>query len=222
MARASHQYPTGRVLDLPRRLELLTWAREQGVLVFEDDYDSEFRFEGRPLPAMQGLDGAGAVLYSGTFSKVLFPALRLGYLVAPPELAEVLARAHHLANGQPPSLEQYALADFIGEGHLERHLRRMRTRYGRRRAELVAALERELGDRVTILGEASGMHLMVRFRTRLEDREVVRRAAGEGVVLVPAGPYYLDGRTRAGFILSFVSLDETRIRQGVRRLARVL
>ena len=215
----SHQYPTGRVLDLPRRLELLTWAREQGVLVFEDDYDSEFRFEGRPLPAMQGLDGAGAVLYSGTFSKVLFPALRLGYLVAPPSVAGPLVRALELTSRQAPALDQAVLADFIQEGHLERHLRRMRTLYGARREALAEALVRAFGDRVAILGAKGGLHLMARFATGRSDGELVRRAAELGVALTPASSYHLAPAPSSGFILGYAALSPARIREGVRRLA---
>ena len=218
----SHQYPTGLVLDLPRRLELLTWAGEAGALIFEDDYDSEFRFGGRPLPAMQGLDGAGTVLYSGTFSKVLFPALRLGYLVAPRALAGPLSRALGLLSRQPPTLEQATLADFIREGHLERHLRRMRTLYGARREALVEALAAAFGDRVSILGAEGGMHLLARFVTQRKDQELVRLAAELGVALTPASGYYLDPAPSSGFIFGFAALTPARIREGIRRLATVL
>jgi GntR family transcriptional regulator/MocR family aminotransferase len=218
----SHQFPTGTTMGLAQRLELLAWCRQNGAMLLEDDYDSEFRYVGRPLPATQGLDDQGTVLYVGTFSKALFPALRLGYLVAPPGQLQVLARAHQLGNGQPPLLEQYALADFILEGHLERHVRRMRTTYGRRREALLAALDLELGDRVAVLGEPAGMHLMVRFKTNLDDETVARRAAAQGVSLAPAGRCFMNPGPQAGFILSFVGIDEDRIRQGVRRLAQVL
>jgi GntR family transcriptional regulator/MocR family aminotransferase len=218
----SHQFPTGTTMGLAQRLELLAWCRQHGAMLLEDDYDSEFRYVGRPLPATQGLDDQGTVLYLGTFSKALFPTLRLGYLVAPPGQVRVLARAHQLANGQPPFLEQYALADFITEGHLERHVRRMRTAYGRRREALLSALEQELGDRVEVLGEPAGMHMMVRFRTGLADEALTRRAAALGVALAPARRCFLDPGPQAGFLMSFVAIDEGRIRQGVRQLARVL
>jgi len=218
----SHQFPTGTTMGLAQRLELLAWCRQNGAMLLEDDYDSEFRYVGRPLPATQGLDDQGTVLYVGTFSKALFPGLRLGYLVAPPGQVQVLARAHQLANGQPPSLEQYALADFIMEGQLERHVRRMRTTYRRRREALILALEQELGDRVEILGEPAGMQVMVRFRTDLDDEAFARSAHAHGVSLIPARKYYLNPGPKAGFLMSFVAIDEERIRQGVRQLARVL
>jgi len=215
----SHQYPTGVVLDLAHRLELLTWARERGAMVFEDDYDSEFRYQGRPLPAMQGLDGAGAVLYAGTFSKALFPGLRLGYLVAPAALVGPLTRAVALTSRQAPVLEQGALADFIREGHLDGHLRRMRTLYGVRREALVEALDRCFGNRVAILGASGGMHLMARFSAARPDGELVRRAAELGVGLVPAAGFHLAPAPGSGFILGFSALTPARIREGVRRLA---
>ena len=218
----SHQFPTGTTMGLAQRLELLEGCRRSGAVLLEDDYDSEFRYGGRPLPATQGLDAQGRVLYVGTFSKVLFPALRMGYLVAPPGWLPVLTRAYAMGHGQPPLLEQYALADFIREGHLERHLRRLRTLYGRRREALLSALDAELGDRVEILGEPCGMHIMVRFRTRLEDADVLRRARAEGVALAPGSRYCLEPGPRAGFLMGFAAMDEGRIRPGVRRLARIL
>jgi GntR family transcriptional regulator / MocR family aminotransferase len=221
----SHQFPTGVTLTLPRRLDLLCWAEKTGVMIVEDDYDSEFRFGSRPIPSLQGLAGGGSVIYIGTFSKVLFPSLRVGYLVAPPPLARVVTRAKWLADRQTPMIEQRVLADFINEGHLERHLRRMRTIYDRRRQTLVHALETHFGDRVTILGENAGMSLMIRLRCKLDDEEVTRRARASGVGLVSARPYYLD-EERPGnmgeFVLGYAGLSERRIREGARRLAKIL
>jgi GntR family transcriptional regulator/MocR family aminotransferase len=215
----SHQFPTGSVLDLPGRLRLLAWARERGTALLEDDYDSEFRYRGRPLPAMQGLDPEAPVLYAGTFSKVLAPALHLAYLVVPPALAEVAARARRLTSREPSALEQAALADFIREGHLERHVRRMRGVYARRREALVESLLRHFGAGVTILGDAGGMHLMVRFRDGRDDAARVRRAAAAGVVLPAMARYHLGPAPPGGFILGFAGLSPARIREGVRRLA---
>src|SRR5215510_997965 len=208
----SHQFPTGATLTLPRRLDLLAWAEKTGVMIIEDDYDSEFRFGARPIPSLQGLANGDSVIYFGTFSKVLFPALRVGYLVAPPSLARVFARAKWLADRQTPMIEQRVLADFINEGHLERHLRRMRTLYDKRRQALVRALETHFGDRVTILGENAGMSLMIRLRGRLDDDEVTRRARH----------YYLVESRRDEFLLGYAGLSERRIQEGVRRLAKIL
>lgn len=221
----SHQFPTGATLTLPRRLDLLAWAEKTGVMIIEDDFNSEFRYGSRPIPALQGLASGASVVYVGTFSKVLFPALRVGYLVAPPSLARVFARAKWLADRQTPMIEQRVLADFINEGHLERHLRRMRTLYDKRRQTLVRALETHFGARVTILGENAGMHLMIRLHSNLGDDEVILRARMAGVGLISARFYYLgEGRPNNmnEFVLGYAGLSERRIREGVRRLAKIL
>jgi GntR family transcriptional regulator/MocR family aminotransferase len=218
----SHQFPTGATLTLSRRLDLLAWAEKNGAMIIEDDYDSEFRYGSRPIPALQGLSNGAAVIYVGTFSKVLFPALRVGYVVAPAPLARVFARAKWLADRQTPTVEQRVLTDFINEGYLERHLRRMRTLYENRRQALTRALETHFADRVTILGENAGMHLMIKLRSRLSDEEVVERARGCGVGIVNARLYYLGGAGRGEFVFGYAALSERRIREGIRRLAGVL
>ena len=218
----SHQFPTGVVLSLSRRLELLAWAEQAEALIVEDDYDSEYRYEGRPIPALQGLDQTSSVIYIGTFSKVLFPSLRVGYLVVPPKLVEVFARAKWLTDRQSPLLEQYVLTDFINEGHLERHIRRMRSLYNQRQKTLVKALLHSFGDRVTILGESAGMHLMVRLSTSMSDEVVISRAAAMGVGLVSARRYYLENGYSGEFILGYADLHESEIEAGVKMLATAL
>jgi GntR family transcriptional regulator/MocR family aminotransferase len=218
----SHQFPTGGVLSLPRRLELLAWAEKTGALLVEDDYDSEFRYGGRPVPSLQGLTQSENVLYVGTFSKVLFPALRVGYLVVPPALASIFERAKWLMDRHTPTLEQRALTDFINEGYLERHLRRMRTLYDQRRQKLVQALQAQFGEAVTILGENSGMHLMIRLRTKWTDTEITQRAATAGVGLLSARIYYLGGCRGDEFVLGYATLSERKIQEGIRRLATAL
>ncbi|HEX9004136.1 MAG TPA: PLP-dependent aminotransferase family protein [Blastocatellia bacterium] len=218
----SHQFPTGGVLPLARRLELIRWAERYGAVIVEDDYDSEFRYGSRPIPALQGLAEDANVIYIGTFSKVLFPALRIGYVVVPESLAHVFARARWIADRQTPTLEQLALTDFINEGHLERHLRRMRTLYDKRRQTLVRALKQHFGDRVEILGENAGMHLMARLQTPFDDGEVAQRAAAAGVGLVSARLYYLGEAPTDEFVLGYSGLSERRIQEGVRRLAKAL
>src|SRR5437867_4667984 len=218
----SHQFPTGAVLSLPRRLELLAWAEKTGTLILEDDYDSEFRYCGRPIPSLQGLAPRENVIYVGTFSKVLFPSLRIGYLVVPQVLAGTFERAKWLMDRHTPNLEQRALTDFINEGHLEHHLRRMRTLYDRRRQKLAGALQTHFGERVAILGENSGMHLMIRLRTPWSNEEVIRRATAAGVGMINARIYYL-GQARAGeFVMGYAPLSERKIQEGVRRLANAL
>jgi GntR family transcriptional regulator/MocR family aminotransferase len=218
----SHQFPTGAVLSLPRRLELLAWAEQAEAMIIEDDYDSEFRYCSRPIPALQGLAESHSVIYAGTFSKVLFPALRVGYLIVPKHLARVFARAKWLADRQTPILEQRVLTDFINEGHLERHLRRMRTLYDKRRQALVRALQYHFSGRVEILGENAGMHLMVRLQTKLGDEELVQSACAEGVGLVSARLYYLKNGRRDEFVLGYANLSERKILEGVRRLAKIV
>jgi GntR family transcriptional regulator / MocR family aminotransferase len=218
----SHQFPTGAILSLPRRLELLTWAQQRGTIIVEDDYDSEYRYGEKPIPAMQGLDQNNSVIYTGTFSKVLFPALRIGYLVVPPELVNIFVQAKRLIDRHSSLLEQGVLADFINEGHLERHLRRMRILYHRRRQALVKSLESRLGERLTILGDAAGIHLMVQLQTDMTDEEIMTRAAQMGVGLTSAATFYLSSTRGGQFLFGYANLAEENIDEGVCRLAQIL
>ena len=152
----SHQFPLGVTMSLPRRLALLEWAARTGAWVLEDDYDSEYRYAGRPLAALQGLDHARRVIYVGTFSEVLFPALRLGYMVVPRELADRFVTARALADRHSPLIEQAVLADFMAEGHFARHIRRMRLRYRENLAVLVEAVQSLLGGALEIASRAGG------------------------------------------------------------------
>lgn len=217
----SHQFPTGAVLSLPRRLALLAWAQQQGALILEDDYDSEYRYGGRPIPALQGLGRGQSVLYLGTFSKVLFPSLRLGYMVLPQALVPIFSRAKWLADRQVPSLEQAVLAEFIAEGHLERHIRQMRSRYDQRRQALVTALQTHFGTRATILGDRAGLHMMVRFQTEMPDAALIERAEQAGIGLISAAPQYLGDSPGHEFIFSFTELDEVTIATGIETLASI-
>src|SRR5262249_51914768 len=145
-----HQFPLGIIMSLPRRLALLEWARTSNALIFEDDYDSEYRYEGRPVPALQGLDAEGLVLFAGSFSKVMFPSLRLGYLVIPPDLVSYFAAAKSVTSRHAPLLEQAVLCDFISEGHFGRHLRRMREVYAERLAVLLESAAKSLAGLLEI------------------------------------------------------------------------
>jgi GntR family transcriptional regulator/MocR family aminotransferase len=192
--------------------------------VIEDDYDSEFRYAGRPLEALKALDEQRRVLYVGTCSKVMFPALRIGYAVLPPALVEPLVRAKSIADGGSPVLEQDALADFIGSGDFERHLRRARTRIGARRAALLAALRRELGAAIEVSGANAGMHVVVWLRDvpAAQVGALARAAAASGVGIYPVSSFYETPPPRAGLLLGYAALDEREIRTGVERLARLL
>jgi GntR family transcriptional regulator/MocR family aminotransferase len=220
----SHQYPLGGVMPYPRRRALLDWAETAGAHVIEDDYDGEYRFEGRPLEALKALDGSERVLYLGTFSKVMFPALRIGYIVLPEALVEVFTRAKALTDGGGPVLEQDALADFIASGEFERHIRRSRTRYAERRATLLAALMSQLGDRVEVFGADAGLHVVVQLKAKLgiPMRELVARAAEVGVGLYPADGYYSRPPRAPTLVLGYTSLVPADLREGVKRLARLL
>jgi GntR family transcriptional regulator/MocR family aminotransferase len=220
----SHQFPTGTIMSLVRRLALLQWAEATAAYVLEDDYDSEFRYEGRPVEAVQGLDRSGRVIYIGTFSKVLFPALRLGYLVLPPPLVPLFSAAKWLTDRHTSILEQAALTDFIHEGHFEHHLRRSRTRNAARRAALLEALDTYLGARVEVWGANAGVHLLVWLQDVAPDQlsAFIDCAARAGVGLYPVTPYYLTPPRRAGLLLGYAAMAADDMRAGVQRLAAVL
>ena len=216
----SHQYPAGAVLSLPRRLALLDWAAREGAYVLEDDYDGEFRFDGKPIACLQALDRAGRVIYTGTASKLLFPALRIGWLVTPPALTPHYLDSKALADTGTPTLEQLALADFIAGGHLERHARRARLRTAARRAVLLEAVATELGDRARIRGASAGLHVLLELPA-VAARDVSRLRGlcrQRGVGIYPAAPFYAHPPGHAELLLGYAALDETRIRDGIRRL----
>ncbi len=223
----SHQYPLGVTMSLARRLALLEWAGRAGAWVLEDDYDSEYRYAGRPLAALQGLDpglgrDGGRVIYIGTFSKVLFPALRLGYLVVPPDLVDAFVAARALIDRHPPTLEQAVLADFIAEGHFVRHIRRTRALYAARQAALVTAATRDLAGRLDVCPAEAGMHLVGWLPNGEDDRAASHRAAAQGVETLPLSAYAAEPPGRGGLLLGYTALDEPQIREGVRRLAAAL
>ncbi len=219
----SHQFPTGVVLSAARRLQLLEWASRAGATIIEDDYDSEFRYSGRPLTALQGLDATGHVVYTATMSKVLLPSLRMGYLVPPAGLRPAFANAKWLTDRHSALLYQAVLAAFIEEGHFERHLRRMRRVYARRLACLLEALDRHLGGRVSVDGAESGMHVMLTIHDVADGDVIVEGARAVGVGLHPAAPYYAaEPPYRATFVVGYSSLTETEIAEGIARLARVV
>ena len=218
----SHQYPLGVTMSASRRLQLLDWARRSGSWILEDDYDSEYRYEGPPIASLQGLDRDARVVYVGSFSKVLFPDLRIGYAVIPADLVARFAAVREATDLFPPTLTQAVLADFLGEGHFARHLRRMRALYRDRRAALVSALEEELGDRLEVLGGEAGMHLVAALREGRRDRDAAARAAEQGVWAMPLSSCYLGRASRQGLVLGFAGAEVPEIREGVRRLRAAL
>ena len=218
----SHQFPTGAILSLPRRLELLNWAQQTGGLIIEDDYDSEFRYGEKPIPALQGLDYSDSVLYIGTFSKVIFPSLRIGYLVLPKSLVAIFTRAKWLSDRHLPILEQQVLADFIELGYLERHIRKMRSIYDKRRQNLVKLLQKYFGKSAQILGEKAGIHLMVRLNTNFTDEDIIQRAAKVGVGMMSVNPHYFGTHPRGEFIFGYGELTEKKLEEGICRLAEII
>ena len=218
----SHQYPLGIMMSLSRRLALLAWASRSGSWILEDDYDSEYRYSGRPLTALQGLDTEGRVIYVGTFSKVLLPALRLGYLVVPTDLVDAFTAAHsHSAYNSPP-IEQAILAHFINEGHFARHIRKMRALYQERQAALIEAASRELDGLLEVNAAEAGMHLIGWLPDKMNDQFVSRKAASSGVDVRPLSFYCIEAKHRPGLLLGYTGVQEAEIFQGAKKLATSL
>ncbi len=220
----SHQFPTGAILPLDRRLALLSWAEKTGAYILEDDYDGEFRYEGRPVEAVQALDHAGRVIYAGTFSRILFPSLRMGYVVMPHALVEALSKAKWITDRHTSFLQQAALADFMRDGYLDRTVRRSRVRNTARREALLKAIEKYFGDSVEVRGAGAGIHVLVHFR-RLAAAQAARLidlAARAGVGVYSAEPYYLKPPDRCELILGYGAMPERDIASGIRILATAI
>jgi GntR family transcriptional regulator/MocR family aminotransferase len=218
----AHQFPLGVTMALCRRLELLDWARASGAVVFEDDYDSEYRFTGKPMPALQGLDRHGAVLFAGTFSKVLYPSLRIAYLVVPPDLVDPFAAAKSVTSRHAPVLEQAVLCDFITEGHFGRHLRRMREVYAERLAVLQESARHELGGLLEIAGIEAGLQTAGWLGDGIDGDAAVAAAARHGVDVASLSRYAERPLARQGLSLGFAAVDPDEIRRGVSDLAAAL
>jgi GntR family transcriptional regulator/MocR family aminotransferase len=218
----SHQYPLGITMSLPRRLALIEWAHRQGAWIVEDDYDSEFRYAGRPLPALQGLDTHNHTIYVGTWSKMLFPALRLGYIVAPPDLVDALVAARTAIDLHPPVLEQAVLADFLHGGHLAQHLRRMRTLYAERQDALLRASGELLGDWLDVIPRAAGLNVLGWLRAEVSDSKVSQAAAALGIDAPPLSFYTLAETQRPALVLGYAAIPAPAIREGVVRLGAAL
>jgi GntR family transcriptional regulator / MocR family aminotransferase len=222
----SHQYPLGMTMSVARRLALLDHARQVNAWIFEDDYDSEWRYAGRPLAAMQGLDRDGRVLYAGTFSKILFPSIRLGYVVLPEPLVAPFLAARQALDDQPAVVAQPALAAFIADGHLAAHLRRQRRRYRARQELLLAAARRHLGGLLEVGADPGGMHLIgylhSELAARMDDREASRRVAAVGIAAPALSSHWIGRAKRQGLLLGYTALPERQIDAVVGRLAKAL
>ncbi|WP_075181778.1 PLP-dependent aminotransferase family protein [Pantoea sp. 1.19] len=208
----SHQYPLGSHLSLARRQQLLAYARQHGSWIVEDDYDSEFRFSGQPFPALQGLEPDSPVIYMGTFSKTLYPALRIGYMVVPRALAEPLRLAAAELYRGGHLLIQRALAEFIREGHYAAHIRRMRLLYGKRRAFLIGLIQRYLGDAwLREFNHDAGLHLVLNLPADADDVMIAARALRRGVKVRPLSQYYMQPQRRRGLLLGFACVEEKKM-----------
>jgi GntR family transcriptional regulator/MocR family aminotransferase len=218
----SHQFPLGETMSASRRLQLLDWAQNTGSWIIEDDYDSEYRYESLPIASLQGLDVNSRVIYIGTFSKILFPSLRLGYVVIPSDLVDRFLTIRRAMDLGPPNFFQEVLADFISEGHFARHIRRMRVLYHERRSALVDSIRRELGSTVEVVGSEAGMHLALTLPKRIRDVEIAERAARQNLWIWPLSPSYLGEASRSGFVLGFGSTAVAEIPRAVRKLRNLL
>jgi len=214
----SHQYPLGMTMSATRRMLLLNWAVRTGAWIIEDDYDSEYRFGSRPIASLQGLDTDARVIYVGTFSKVMFPALRIGYLVVPKDLVPAFSAARDAADVFSATLYQSVLADFIGEGHFARHIRRMRMLYAERRKALVKAIRVQLGDVFEVIGAEAGMHLVAMLPPGVNDVALSRKAAQRGISATPLSACYLNPPGRGGLILGYGGTNAQEIHDGICKL----
>jgi GntR family transcriptional regulator / MocR family aminotransferase len=217
----SHQYPLGMTMSASRRFQLLDWAESCGSWILEDDYDSEYRYESRPIASLQGLDGNSRVIYIGTFSKVLFASCRLGYLVIPPDLVDHFISVRRVLDLSPPGFLQSVLAEFIREGHFSRHIRRMRNVYAERRNALVNCLNQEFGSFVQVRGAEAGMHLVVTFAKKVRDRQLALVASRQNLWLLPLSSCYSE-QASDGFILGFGSTPTKEIPIAVRKMRTVI
>ena len=217
----SHQFPLGVTMSASRRLQLLDWAQKAGSWILEDDYDSEYRYESLPIASLQGLDVHSRVIYIGTFSKVLFPSLRLGYLVIPPDLVDHFRMVRRVNDLGRPTFFQEVVAEFIEEGHFARHIRRMRALYAELRKTLVASLIEEFEEKIEIGGDDAGMHLAMIFKSRRNDVEISDRAVRLNLSLWPLSRSYLE-ESRTGFILGFCGVRAEEIPDAVRKLRKLV
>jgi GntR family transcriptional regulator / MocR family aminotransferase len=218
----SHQYPLGVTMSLPRRLALLEWARTNNAWIIEDDYNSEFRYAGRPLASLQGLDQGGRVIYVGTFSKTIFPSMRIGCAVVPPELVGIFTTARAINDTHSSLIDQAILTEFIREGHFARHVRRMRTVYEQRQQTLIAECEKNLAGLLEVKKADAGMHLVGWLPEGVSDKAISTRAAGQNLKLAPISAYCAKNLRRGALILGYTAFEKNQIKEGVKKLKAIL
>jgi GntR family transcriptional regulator/MocR family aminotransferase len=218
----AHQFPLGVTMSLERRMAILNWASRAGAFVIEDDYDSEDRFEGQPVPALQSLDHHASVIFIGSFSKTLFPSLRLGYVVLPPSLADYFLAFRYRTDFRNSTFDQAVLCDFIVDGHLARHLRRMRNLYAGRLAALIEGSKQYLSGLLELSDVRAGLYTIGFLKNGMTSRRAEKLAADQGIEVLAADRFTLKRPDPKGLLLGFAAYDETAIRQGLVRLAKAL
>ncbi|MFJ7977439.1 PLP-dependent aminotransferase family protein [Peribacillus sp. NPDC096379] len=213
----SHQFPTGTIMPISRRMELLKWAREKQAYIIEDDYDGEFRYVGKPIPSLQGLDSDNRVIYLGTFSKAFIPSIRVSYLILPPELLKIYHQKFRGYKHTVPRIIQEALNQFIENGHWERHLNKMRTIYRKKNHILTEVIQQHFGDRVNVIGEKSGLHILLQINNGLSEAELVEKASQVGVKIYPTSLYYEKGKYshEPTVLLGYGGLSHEELQEGI-------
>ncbi len=218
----AHQFPLGMTMSIERRLALLAWARHTGAFIIEDDYDGEYRFDGPPVPALQGLDDGRSVIFLGSFNKVLFPALRIGYMVLPPALVNPVLALRFAVDLNPSGLDHAILSDFILEGHLARHIRHTRELYAGRLAALQDAAQKHLAGLLKVSPVRAGLSTAAFLQGKMSARAVEAAAANRGLEVIAVDRFSLSKKISGGLLLGFAPFDEREIRRGVAALAVVL
>lgn len=217
----SHQFPLGVTMTIERRMQLIDWANQHQSLIIEDDYDSEFCYSHRPIPSLQGLDSGDRTIYIGSFSKVIYPSLGIGYAIVPPGVVDRFRNVLGLVGRPPSKIDQMVLTEFIEAGHFARHLRRMRTVHKARRSALIDALQQQLGDVLKIIGTDAGLHLTALLDAKWNDRAVAHKAADLGVLIKPLSVFFDDDQQsdlRNGLVFGFASSTPSQIRGAIRKL----
>jgi len=218
----THQFPLGYTMSMARRIALLNFAQAHGAVIIEDDYDSEFRYNGKPLDALQTLDRNGSVFYMGTFSKSLFPALRLGFIVTPPWAKSALVAAKRFSDWHSPILEQETLAAFIAEGHLARHIRKMRKIYGERHNLLIDSISRHCGDLLEPISADCGLHLTALIKINVQASAIAAHANASGIGLYALDRYPIAGTNQNGFTFGLGMIRTEQINDAVSCLAELI
>jgi len=216
----SHQFPNGMVMPITRRMELLKWAEEKGRYIIEDDYDGEFRYKGKPIPSLQGLDNNGKVIYLGTFSKSLIPSIRISYMVLPNSLLEKYNHHFTIYKQTVSRLHQHTLWQFMINGHWERHLNKMRTVYRKKQNILISSIEKYMGRQAAIIGEDAGLHILLSIQNHMPEIELIEKAKEKKVKVYPTSVYYENDHPdqKPMILLGFGGLTENQIEQGIRLL----